>query len=208
MLLRLSQEPHHGGLCAPRIRFDLSVMIVGDGQIGVEGKCAAKRPLRQFVAIFGMVWAVHVLRLAEGSTRSQAAAPATHKAVAVRNEAGHPKCAAISGVSEAVTTAPNCPPMFITPETEPAELPARSAVTDQNELCDRYSAPAPPAKMRQASCALRASIASEMKHPERAMAAAANRQRPTRFPRRRVRESLIQPPSGDATAIAINGSIP
>ena len=40
------------------------------------------------------------------------------------------------------------------PETEPEEPEAISAVSDQNELCERYSAPAPPARTMLASPAL------------------------------------------------------
>ena len=58
-------------------------------------------------------------------------------AAAVRNDAVHPKRPAIQGLNEAVTTPPIWPPIFITPDTEPADEPARSAVTDQKELCER-----------------------------------------------------------------------
>jgi hypothetical protein len=40
------------------------------------------------------------------------------------------------------------------PDTEPEEAPAMSAVTDQKELWDKYSAPAPPASTTLASRAL------------------------------------------------------
>src|ERR1039458_6169771 len=56
-----------------------------------------------------------------------------------------PQCVATNGVREAAATAPNCPTIFITPETDPAEGPAMPAVTDQKELWDRYTEPAPPA---------------------------------------------------------------
>src|SRR5471032_3356073 len=72
-----------------------------------------------------------------GSTMSQAAAPSMHNTAATRNDAVQPKRAAIAGVSEAVTAPPSCAPIFMKPETEPDDLPAMSAVTDQNELCDR-----------------------------------------------------------------------
>src|SRR5580704_1611958 len=82
---------------------------------------------------------------ASGFTMSQAKEPAAHKAAATRNDAVQLKWCAIQGVREAVTAPPICPPIFITPDTDPAEAPAMSAVTDQNELCDRYSAPVPHA---------------------------------------------------------------
>jgi len=40
------------------------------------------------------------------------------------------------------------------PDTEPEEVPAISAVTDQKELWDKYSAPAPAASTTLSSCAL------------------------------------------------------
>ena len=39
-------------------------------------------------------------------------------------------------------------------EADPEDEPAMSAVTDQNELCARYKAPAPPAKTTLARRAL------------------------------------------------------
>ena len=77
-----------------------------------------------------------------------------HRAAATRKEAVQLNWWAISGVSEAVTMPPNWPAIFITPEAEPADAPAMSAVTDQKELCERYSAPAPPASATLASRAL------------------------------------------------------
>ena len=41
------------------------------------------------------------------------------------------------GVSVAVTVLPICAPIFMTPDTEPADSPAMSAVTDQKVLWDR-----------------------------------------------------------------------
>src|SRR5271157_3747954 len=66
-----------------------------------------------------------------GSTASQTRDPITPRPAATRNAAGQPKCAAINGVSEGATTPPNCPSIFMTPDTVPAEGPAMSAVTDQ-----------------------------------------------------------------------------
>src|SRR5579875_2128195 len=43
--------------------------------------------------------------------------------------------------------------MFMNPETEPAELLPISAEIAQNELCDRYKDPAPPAKTMLATLA-------------------------------------------------------
>ena len=69
-----------------------------------------------------------------GSTASQLAAPRTHNPAATRNDDVQPNRPAIQGVSEAVTAPPNCPPMFMNPDTKPEEVPAMSAVTDQKEL--------------------------------------------------------------------------
>jgi len=72
-----------------------------------------------------------------GSTHNQANAPVPHKSAATPNEAPQPKREAIKGVSVAVTVLPICAPIFMTPDTEPADSPAMSAVTDQNVLCDK-----------------------------------------------------------------------
>ena len=66
-----------------------------------------------------------------GSTSNQASAPVAHIRAATPNAAPQPKRVAIMGVSVAVTVLPICAPMFMTPETEPADSPAMSAVTDQ-----------------------------------------------------------------------------
>ena len=79
---------------------------------------------------------VQLARRASGFTNSQAEAPRTARIVAARNEASHPKRAAISGVSEAVTAAPTWQLMFTVLETTPANSRAKSAVTDQKQLCD------------------------------------------------------------------------
>src|SRR5947199_7767455 len=73
-----------------------------------------------------------------GSTSSHANAPMPHKHAATTNEAVHPYCAAIHGVSDAVSAPPACAPMFINPENDPENEPPISALTDQKELCDRY----------------------------------------------------------------------
>ena len=57
-------------------------------------------------------------------------------AAPTRNEAVHPNRSPIHGVSEAVMKAPITLAVFINPETEPDDVPAMSAVTDQNELCE------------------------------------------------------------------------
>src|SRR5271157_400180 len=97
--------------------------------------------------------------------------------------------------------------MFMNPETDPADVPAISEVTDQNELCDRYSAPAPPARIRLAKRVSRAYVLVAIKIVHSAMLAAATQQRPTRLFTRSVTKSLIHPPSGEQTAIARNGSM-
>ena len=77
-------------------------------------------------------WATSRVRF--GSTNSHATAPVRHSAAATRNDAVQPKCFAISGVSHAVNQPPACAPIFMNPETDPEDGPARSAVTDQKEL--------------------------------------------------------------------------
>src|SRR3984957_9137596 len=89
-----------------------------------------------------------------GCTVIHRKAPTTASAAAMAKDAVQPNRCAIQGVSEAVTAPPTCAPMLTMLEKIPELRPAMSAETDQNELCDRYSAPAPPARMKPASCGL------------------------------------------------------
>src|SRR5689334_1099148 len=98
--------------------------------------------------------------------------------------------------------------MFISPDTEPAELPPISELTDQNILCERYSAPAPPARTILAMRASSARGPTAMKTAARAILKAATLQRPKRLPYSLDTLSLIAPPSGEQIAIAMNGSMP
>src|SRR5262249_9503768 len=108
--------------------------------------------------------------------------PAAQRTAAVRNDAVHPYWPAIQGVSDAVTAPPICAPMFMTPETVPADEPARSALTDQHELCARYSAPAPPARTMLAISGSAACVPSAMKMAATPMPTTAIPQRPMRLP--------------------------
>jgi hypothetical protein len=72
-----------------------------------------------------------------GFTIHHASPPSAHRIAATRKEAVQPNRSAIQGVSEAVSAPPNCPPVFMNPETEPEEVPAMPEVTDQNELWER-----------------------------------------------------------------------
>src|SRR6516225_10104719 len=111
------------------------------------------------------------------------------------------------GVRDAVSVLPACAPMFIRPETVPAEGPAMKAETAQKELWARYSAPAPPART---SVAVPAPLALEPRAMNTAacpIPKAATPHRPVRLPRRRLTQSEIIPPRGEQTAIAANGSI-
>jgi hypothetical protein len=56
---------------------------------------------------------------------------------AKRNALFHPNRMARYGVRDAVTAPPIWQHMFMTPETTPERSPARSALTDQKELCER-----------------------------------------------------------------------
>src|ERR1700739_4820466 len=67
----------------------------------------------------------------QGSTASQAAAPSALSVAATRKGYVQRRCWAMTGVSSAVTAPPNCAPMFMKPEADPALGPAISAVTDQ-----------------------------------------------------------------------------
>src|ERR1700719_228 len=98
--------------------------------------------------------------------------------------------------------------MFMNPDTEPENEPPMSALTDQNELCDKYKAPAPPARTTLASRALSTLEPNARKMPASAMAKAATPHRPIRRPAVRVSMSLMTPPSGQEMAMARKGSVP
>src|SRR5581483_4374461 len=142
-----------------------------------------------------------------GSTSNQARAPNAHRAAATWKDAGQLKRCAMNGVRDAVTALPICPPMFMSPETVPAEGPAMSAVTDQYELCDRYNAPAPPASTMLASFALSTCVPSATKTAARPMPTAASPHRPIRLPYAFINRSLRKPPASEPPAIAMKGSI-
>src|SRR5689334_5456779 len=95
----------------------------------------------------------------------------------------------------------------MSPETEPAERPPISELTDQNALCERYKAPAPPASTMLASRASATWVPSATKIAARIIAPQAERQRPTRLPYRCVMRSLTHPPSEQQSAMAANGSM-
>src|SRR5467141_4395958 len=86
--------------------------------------------------------------------------------------------------------------MFMKPDTEPEDPEAISAVTDQNELCERYSAPAPPARTTLASQALCTCEPKVRKTAVKRSPKTAMPPLPIRFPYSRVSLSLIAPPSG------------
>src|SRR5258707_15203045 len=113
----------------------------------------------------------------------------------------------MTGVREAVTAPPSCAPIFMKPETEPEKAPPISALTDQKELCERYSAPAPPARITLARRGLPTLEPNARKTPARAIPTTATPQRPQRRPLRRATQSLSRPPSGQLIAIARNGSV-
>src|SRR6266481_6234293 len=86
---------------------------------------------------------------------SQQSAPTTAIAAATAKDVVQPNLCAIHGVREAVRAPPICPPILTRDEITPESRPAISTETDQKLLCERYSAPAPPARMNPASCGLR-----------------------------------------------------
>src|ERR1700685_2107624 len=117
-----------------------------------------------------------------GCTVIQSPAPTTASAAAIAKEVVQPKRCATQGVSEAVTAPPICAPMLTMLENTPELRPAISAETDQNELCETYSAPAPPARMTPANCGLCTLEPSTRKTAVNKNATAASPQRPTRSP--------------------------
>src|SRR5260370_39520269 len=78
-------------------------------------------------------------------------APITGRTAAMAKDVTQPKRCATHGVSDAVTAPPICPPIFTMLEKTPELRPAMSTDTDQNELGERYRAPAPPARITPAS---------------------------------------------------------
>src|SRR6476620_1403948 len=97
--------------------------------------------------------------------------------------------------------------MFMTPETEPAEVPAISELTDQNELCERYKAPAPPARNTLAIRASATWLPHTRKKAQSSMATQARTHRPILCPAVVMSRSLTHPPTIEQMAIAINGSM-
>jgi len=84
----------------------------------------------------------------------------------------------MTAVSDELIAPPIWHPIFITPETAPAELPPTSALTDQNELCDRYKAPAPPARTITAKGTLFTWVPATRNTAQRTVDTAATMQRP------------------------------
>ena len=142
-----------------------------------------------------------------GSTTSQTAELRKARTAATRKEVVHPKCAAMNGVSDAVTAPPSCAPIFMNPDTEPEKGPPMSALMAQKELCERYNAPAPPARMTLANGALSTMDPHARKMPVRPSPTAATPHLPALRPTRLVRKSATRPPSAQPTAIARKGSV-
>src|ERR1700730_5912018 len=98
--------------------------------------------------------------------------------------------------------------MIMNPETDPENPPAISAQTDQKELCERYSAPAPPASTTLAKRALCTLEPKARNTPASPSPIKATPHRPMRLPARRVSQTLTSPPRGQHAAIARKGSVP
>src|SRR5215469_1476436 len=119
----------------------------------------------------------------------------------------HPNLSARKGVRDTVIMPPIWFAIFMKPESEPEDFPPRSAETAQNELCERYREPAPPARTKLAT---RASCAAEPKTRKvavRVKPRTAMLHRPSREPQCLVTVSLIAPPKGLETAIARKGRV-
>src|SRR6266850_5271096 len=97
--------------------------------------------------------------------------------------------------------------MFMKPETEPEDPAAISAVTDQKELCERYRAPAPPARTTLAKRALCTCEPNARKTAVSKSANTAMPHLPIRLPYSLVSLSLIAPPSGLHAAIVRKRSV-
>ena len=95
----------------------------------------------------------------------------------------------------------------MTPETRPAELPPKSALSAQNALWAKYKAPAPLASTRAATRTSVTVVAAQTKALASSRLTPATPQRATRFPSTGSSLSEIQPPSIDATVMATNGKV-
>src|SRR3954451_1305127 len=142
-----------------------------------------------------------------GWTNSQHTPAKTASKAARWNELGQPARLAIQGVRDAVTAPPICPPILTMLENNPEDRPARSTETDQNELCDRYRAPAPAARMTPAAAALCACEPRTSKAAVAASASAAKPQRPAGSPQRAEIQSLSAPPARQQIVIERKGNI-
>src|SRR5258708_33361871 len=85
--------------------------------------------------------------------------------------------------------------MFISPESEPEDLPPRSAETAQNALCERYSEPAPPARTTLAKRVFSVPDPNTMKTAVSAQPETAMLQRPIGEPKLLVTTSPTAPAS-------------
>src|SRR5215469_8222878 len=119
----------------------------------------------------------------------------------------HPNLSASNGVKDTVIMPPIWFAMFMKPESEPEDFPPRSAETAQNELCERYREPAPPARTKLATRVSWAPEPKTRKAAVRAKPRTAILHRPKREPKRLVTVSLMAPPKGLQTAMARNGSV-
>src|SRR5665213_1240708 len=142
-----------------------------------------------------------------GCTIVQQIAPTIANEAATAKDVFHPNRCAIHGVSEAVTAPPIWPPMLIMLENGPELIPAISIATDQKELCERYRAPAPPARINPAAAGLLAREPSRRNAAVRQSALDASQQRPARRLQRRDSQSLSTPPARQHTVMQRNGNI-
>src|ERR1041385_4642270 len=98
--------------------------------------------------------------------------------------------------------------MFMKPDMEPENRPPISAVIAQYELCDKYMAPAPPARITLADGALFTVEPNARKMAVSAIPTIATPHRPARRLIFFVKLSAINPPTAQPIAIARNGKVP
>src|SRR5215469_2088904 len=125
-----------------------------------------------------------------GRTAAHATAATRQRPAAVKKDADQPNWSPIQRVAIVVMKPPTWAPIFITPDTAPADGPAMSALADQKELWARYSVAAPPARTTAASRASTIVGPMPMNTAASVAAADAKRHRPIRGPKVLVRRSL------------------
>jgi hypothetical protein len=132
---------------AVRLQCFFTFMIISPMPSGFWTVLSAA-PVKGFQAASTSLWITPTRDRPLVYTSNHAPPPQRTSMAATIKAAVQPNFMAIQGVSEELIAPLIWHPMFIVPDTAPAEEPPISALTDQKELCDRYNVPAPPANIR------------------------------------------------------------